>query len=84
MCVATTSRYFSIKGYSQFNLPWFRKVFGATCDIFSIDGGHDYDSVTSDLADAIALTRMGGTILADDVSSRCVSACKYTDVPHIK
>ena len=66
-------RYHSIKGYSQATLPWFRAAHGAKappCNIFSVDGRHDYEGVLSDLADAIGLTRVGGSILADDVSTR--------------
>ena len=66
-------RYHFIKGYSSSTLPWFYATYGAKappCNVFSVDGRHDYDGVLSDLADAIGLTRIGGVILADDVSSR--------------
>ncbi len=61
-----------MNGSSYNTLPWFHEQYGETlkCDVFSVDGDHSYEGCLTDLINAMKLMRMGGTVLADDISRK--------------
>ena len=65
--------FHSVKGYSQDTLPWFIATHGKdgpVCDLFSVDGIHDYEGTQVDIINSIRLTKTGGIIVVDDTSDR--------------
>ena len=64
-----------VKGLSSDTLPWFRTQ-NITCDIFSIDGDHNYDGALRDFVQAVKIMSPGALLIADDVSPSAAGVLK--------
>jgi len=61
-------RFHFIKGSSTDGVPWFKKTQQKVCDIFSVDGMHEYPYCLTDMLNALSVMRVGSVMIADDIS----------------
>lgn len=59
-----------IKGDSSKTLVAYAEQHPQSCDMFSVDGSHEYSAVKTDILNAIKATRPGGTIILDDMANK--------------
>ena len=58
-----------VEGNSHTTLPQYVERHGATCDVFSVDGGHGAIAVLDNLASAHAASRARSLVLLDDMTT---------------
>lgn len=59
-----------IQGSSTDTVPKFSQQHGRACDVFSVDGDHSLGGARIDFQNAIAATKVGGWIIADDMNAK--------------